>query len=626
MTKYYLSSTATSPAVTDPSVLANSPTGAGDFSLHTPGKLVTSPTGPTTTTLSGSIGNAGVVGMVWATEAGVPGLTQFLTGGWTLHFKVTALSGTGGSPASVLLGARILRLNSNNEVVESGGTIIHTETINNAAAEFFPKVCILDIGPHAFSSGSSTDRLGVQVYIQDNGAQTSTTVFSVETDSAATYLTNEISLRSLESFDYVAQSGKNAGSTCVLVPGVGETGCGAPISNLFGTIPPSQQSGQSVWGTAGYDLVTGWSGVGHALDNPNNVAFVLQNSNTADTWVVGFHAKLDDFAAVSQLISFGTSSPGRDISADVNTSGKVELYRGGAGAGAGTLFSTSNETLTAASDFQVEVAIYKHDTAGTLDIRINGTSLTWDTAFTDTNAACAAVFWKSTKLRLDDVYVYAGNTSGYAESDRLASTARLPLIKTLLPVSQGGQHDWERFSGTTGSAGVDPPTSDGAGDTTNWSYLDDSENDSPCSYVQSEFTNDQDSWTLAGLTSTEAGEIVAFLTSFCMVGENVVNVSHEVWLSGTAYQIDDLSQFADGMYGPTNTGAQWHYTCRHWNLNPATQASWAVSSFAALEVGVNSLSNIDAKISQARGIVLYYAPQAAAAEGLYTLAQTGVDL
>lgn len=185
--RFYLRSGNTSPTPADPNTLANSPSGAGNFTSFVPQKLLPSLTGtPVSSTLAVALANGGVRGLLFVTEPGVPALGTFPTGTWTAVLKVTNVTGTGGSPVAVGVGARILRLDQNNVVVQAGN-IINSDSYNSGV-DTLPKTFTLTIPTTTFTAGSDTDRLCLQVVISDLGAQTSTTQFSIELDAGASYL------------------------------------------------------------------------------------------------------------------------------------------------------------------------------------------------------------------------------------------------------------------------------------------------------------------------------------------------------------------------------------------------------------------------------------------------------
>lgn len=608
MTKYYLSKTATTPALTDVPPTANTPSGAGNFTLHTPGTLVTTaPTlgAATTTTLSGPIGPSAVRGMIWETLAGVPNQATFTTPGFELCLRVTALSGTS---AACLINARIVRLDTTagvNEIVEIGGDGDGFAISSTSFAQHnLPITATIQIPPSTFSAGSAADRLGVQVWILNQNGANSITTFSVETDSHFSFLTNELRMQFAEGFDHIAPSTFLSSAFCSPgAPNFGP-GCGTAL-NTAGLIPSNNVAGAAALAMSGgsYTLVTGWNGDGYALQNPVNVQFTTENAKLRNTWHIGCRFRPDDTTA-QQIVSIG-SAAGRVLSIDLLANGTIQVYVGGSGALGGSLKATStNTSLVAGTWYHIEFAGYISTTVGTLQVLVNGVAVTWDSSVAAINCASSGTtgcFWNTLHGTIDDVYGYAGQGS-LTQVQYLASTTSLPIMATLLPVGQGSQQDWDNISHVISS---DAGVTNGVSKDNNWTFVSETQNTGPLSILQGSGIGTEDLWIFAGAPEG-TGEIIALITNFTVGAGGDLNwESHEIRVGGTTYKISDLpTGISDLDYECITPGAQHAYRARLW---PAPAGDpWLSSDLTAFEAGLYSIFAIPMFCTQARVIVMYY--------------------
>ena len=432
-----------------------------------------------------------------------------------------------------------------------------------------------------------------------------------------------LTLETIEGFDGMAPSGYTGGAFCH--PDDGGAGCGTTIGdNPRGVIPPSVDGtgSASTWSiTGGFTLAAGLTDSGQCVEHPDSLTYTAEDAHQHSTWLCGFRYKAGSLAAEQGVIGFGQSTT-MQVYLSITTGGAWKFSRGSYLGG--TTLRTASETVAANDEVHVEIVYTGHASTGSFRVKVNGTSLTWDGATTGLNTGpgtATGLMFSTTVGSVDSAYVYSGD-SGFVDGDTHATSGFLPRFTTLRPTSQGGQSDFDRYSGTKGTNVVFI----GAGNSTNYQYVDDTQADSPLTHLRSNGTGTQDSWVFEAIAAN-AGTILVVQTSFCNREEaDPLNDSHEVWISGTAYNISAYGTYVDSDYTYLLPGGQWKHTARHWPTRPSDFAAWQPSDFSAFQAGLNSLAAVDVHCAQALLLVLYHEAQSAAAsDGLYTLAQTGVD-
>lgn len=432
-----------------------------------------------------------------------------------------------------------------------------------------------------------------------------------------------LTLETIFGADEVAPPGYAGGAFCD--PSDGGAGCGTTIvDSPRGVIPPAVDGTGSAgaWNTgASYTLVAGLVDSGRAIEHPDELIYTAEDSHQHSTWLCGFWFKVGSLAAEQGVIAFAQATSAQ-VYLSVLTTGQWRFSRGSYLGG--TTLRTSNETTTADAIVHVEIVYTGHTSTGSFRVKINGVELTWDGATTGLNTSsgtATGIYLKSSVATVDSFYVYSGD-SGFAAGDTWITDGRLPRMTTMRPVSQGNQNDFDRYSGTKGTN----ITFIGAGNTTNYQYVDDDQADSPLTHLRAIGTGSQDSWIMGGLEA-EADAILVVQTSMCNREEaDPLNDSHEWWISGTAYNISAYGTYVDSDYTFLLPGGQWKHTTRHWPSRPSDFSAWSASDLSAPEIGLKSLAAVDVHCSQALIIVLWLSSVTpSASDGLYTLAQTGVD-
>ena len=203
----------------------------------------------------------------------------------------------------------------------------------------------------------------------------------------------------------------------------------------------------------------------------------------------------------------------------------------------------------------------------------------------------------------DDMYIRGSVTEAWDEDDFFATPSHIPILTSLTPESQGSESGWNRYT--------DPGGLIGAGDSTNYTYVDELPADQEATHLRPAAASSRDSWMLSPLSSA-AGTIFAVMSNVNATsvsggtGTTRPRVGHLFIIGGVEYQHPDDAEFAwlDGPYA-----ISWQMTTRWWASNPSTRG-WAPSDFITpIEFGVYDSSNVagDVAVSQASVLVLWSA-------------------
>jgi len=240
----------------------------------------------------------------------------------------------------------------------------------------------------------------------------------------------------------------------------------------------------------------------------------------------------------------------------LNANYNFEVYKGGST----LLGTTSGKTVVNGVWHCLEVKLYIHDTAGTVEIRLDGTvimNLTSQDTLEGSNAYCR--FVRQSCVRTDETcyfdLFYMCDTGGSAPQNDFLGDCRCEIIR---PDSAGAQSDF------TPSAG------------NNYENVDEAYPDDDTTYNEDNTLNNQDSYnldSLSALGTTIFGakpHITARKTDAAVVGIKILTES-----GGTFYKSDEV-----------NLSTSYETFGKIYQDNPADSLAWAEADLNGAEVGI----------------------------------------
>lgn len=223
------------------------------------------------------------------------------------------------------------------------------------------------------------------------------------------------------------------------------------FSESFDLLTPTQMVTSGKWtsnvsgGFAGPTSVAGRNGYAWLSTNGTTTS-MAKNFSAADqhdTFIVGM-ARLFNSATAHDVISlWGDSGATQHVALYINTSRQLEVWRGSGGSG--TLLGATPlvDALTPGLWYYIEFKVTLNDTAGAVDVRINGVNKLSLSAIDTKNAGTATVF-NHMKINLhtngtdkgDDLYVCNG--AGSTNNTFLGDVR----IESLIPNADGNYSQW----------------------------------------------------------------------------------------------------------------------------------------------------------------------------------------
>jgi hypothetical protein len=287
---------------------------------------------------------------------------------------------------------------------------------------------------------------------------------------------------------------------------------------------------------------------------------------SGSTLIVGFAFRTNKLHATSsrnQVFSIYDAST-QQFSFRVNSDGTLSILRGSY---AGTVLGTTTVALSLDTYYYLEVKVLLHTSAGTFDVRVNGTSAVSGTGVN--TAGAGTTTWNVLRLGsdgnanadatqnfdFDDLYVNDGSGS---EHNDFIDPIRVPVKR---PTGAG------TTTQMTPSAG------------SNWQNVDDTTMDSDTTYNAETTAGDLDLYTFGALGLT--GTVKALQTALCFRsdGAGAETLAPMIRISSTNYQGTTV--------GCTTTYA---FSNQIYPTSPATSAAWTVSELDGAEYGVKLVS------------------------------------
>ncbi len=248
--------------------------------------------------------------------------------------------------------------------------------------------------------------------------------------------------------------------------------------------------------------------------------------------------------------------------------GTVECRRGNI-----TLVATSDPIFSANMGwFYLEVKFRIHDTLGSFEFKIDGTTV-WSETSVDTRFSTGGTYWDSISWSLasmapftylDDVYVVDG--SGSINNDFLGDT----VVQTINPSSDGDSSTWTPSSGTNHSALVDEAQSmtDALAET---------------DYVTGDATGEKDLFEYENLASPGLADATA------IHGVQVTNYCYLIEAQPTDLKVVAKQNAVEGTVTETvrqDDSAQIHSIQTIFETNPDTAIAWTPGQIDLAQFGV----------------------------------------
>lgn len=340
-----------------------------------------------------------------------------------------------------------------------------------------------------------------------------------------------------------------------------------------------------VWSGIIGSIVNGLRNSQRAIRNPNELLLTL--AGPKETLIAHVIVRPNSIGTERLVLAFNSGSS-EQLGLYYTTTGVLRVKTGVSGGGP---WDATGPLLVAGAVYQIEVAVYIHDTLGLLRVRVNGVDdpglirTNVDTRGNTTNPDANRIRLHNLDADFDEFYCLQG-ASGFVAGDLLSDTSGNPLIATLFPTQQGNYLQW------TGSAGGDHNL-----------LIDEEQFNGDADYLTESLDLDKESW-LWGDLPLYAVSVRDAMTVYGVrdgTGSNQVKIDQFCRIGGTDY-------FSGGDTGSLS-GVAYQLICRRWAVNPATAAAWLVTEINLLESGARiEVSGGNCRLSQAALVVLFNRP------------------
>jgi len=248
------------------------------------------------------------------------------------------------------------------------------------------------------------------------------------------------------------------------------------------------------------------------------------------------------------------------IGVTIDASGRVQVRRGN---WKGTVIEqTSADVIAINTWYYLEFKVYIHDTAGTYEVKLDGTTIlsgtsvdTKGAAASDANQLWLGEFANQSYGYWEDLYLC--DTSGTFADDFLGEVR----VEAILPDGAGNYSQWTPTSGLSNYQCVDEVSPNGDTD-----------------YVLASDASKYDTYSFDDLETT-LGEVQGVMYS--VYGKKV---------AGGVEQFKPVYRPVSTDYEGTTTALADSYAYYHFlqNLNPQTSAQWTITNLNASEFGIKS--------------------------------------
>lgn len=245
----------------------------------------------------------------------------------------------------------------------------------------------------------------------------------------------------------------------------------------------------------------------------------------------------------------------------MTTAGGLQAYRN-----TGTLLGSSDDAVISLATWNyIETKVYIHNSAGTVNIRVNGVDVlnltSQDTQYSTNQWVNSLIFAGTAgNTYIDDLYLL--DDTGSTNNDFLGNVK----VETLYPDGDGNESDWTPSTGS------------------NWQNVDDAtpDDDSTYNYVGSGAGFPMnDLYTLDNLTTVQGDVFGIQVNSYVRKDDaGSVNLASIVRTGGTTYSGMGVASISD----------TYDYQRDILEENPDTATAWTISNINGLETGIRRVS------------------------------------
>lgn len=279
--------------------------------------------------------------------------------------------------------------------------------------------------------------------------------------------------------------------------------------------------------------------------------------DSQSTWATGFAAKITYLAITERaFVTFTDSNSNDQITITMGTDSVMRAYRG---TDSGTLLTTASQALTFDTWHYVEAKVVISDSAGSVEVRLNGTtvlSYSGDTKSSDTLSTAnkiryGAPYERSAAVCFDDLYICDGTGT---KNNSFLGDCR---VDTKFPTGTGASTQF------TPSGGAN-----------NWDNVNDAAPDGDSTYNYADTASYADSFAFEDVSSSSTihGLQVSVVARKDDAGTRTMAATTTV--GGTRYD------------GDTKTlGDTYVNHAQVWENNPTTSTAWTDATVSAAEFG-----------------------------------------
>jgi len=349
-------------------------------------------------------------------------------------------------------------------------------------------------------------------------------------------------LRLLEGFDHYGDSGRTG-------------------TSLDTDLQRRHEGTRIIYGTPDGDLIAGRGGHGLGLriqdaDANNKIWLTRFDASQSDTWIVGFAMKTAPFT--TGLITVFASSDSAQIS--------LYLIEGCLMA-CGTSWpdpEACNKVLKPNRWYYIEIKMYHHNTAGTIEVHIDGTAVYSttgrDTQHADYTPGSFMLGGVDNNIAFDDIYVC--DDTGSDNNDFLGPIK----VETLRPNGDDGSQNWSPSSGANHYELVNSSNL--------WQVTD---------YVEANGANVDDIWTYPNLSKINATIHGVQAIASAWSDSSMPRPLQHICVSGNTYYSATRGLGIEKDYPMPHDDAVWENdpdTANAWTANGINSASFGIRKVA----------------------------------------------
>jgi len=276
-------------------------------------------------------------------------------------------------------------------------------------------------------------------------------------------------------------------------------------------------------------------------------------------WIVGCAFRIPSPLVINNAIIrlYEQMPGGPQITVTFDTDYRFRVRRGGDG---GTIIGASTNSFVLNAWYYIEFKVTIHSTAGSFELRVNGTTETSASSVNTRGGSQDATdrvgfSGGGTVKHFDDIYICDGD--GSTHNDFLGDCK----ILTLFPNGAGNYTQWTPSTGS------------------NWQNVDDNPPNGDTDYNSTSTATNKDTYALSDITLT--GNVKGIQVLAMMRKDDAGSRSSRLLIRTAS---TDYS-------GPTvGHSDNYVYLRNVWQNNPNTSAAWTVAQVNALEAGVELVS------------------------------------